>query len=164
MIKIALSGEAGKGLHALVDEEDIPVLGRISWTLLRGYAFNVRCGAMHSLVLGYPYANHLHHVDHADGNRLNNTKANLRMVTRQQNNFNARKRKGKCSSVFKGVYRESKSRKNPWFAQIAKTIDGAKMTFRLGSYATEEEAASAYDAKAREIFGEYAVLNFPHAD
>jgi len=31
----------------------------------------------------------------------------------------------------------------------------------LGGYATPEEAAKVYDAKAREVQGEYAVLNFP---
>lgn len=31
----------------------------------------------------------------------------------------------------------------------------------LGNYHTPEDAARAYDAKAREIYGEFACVNFP---
>ncbi len=39
--------------------------------------------------------------------------------------------------------------------------DRAITCYYLGRYATAEEAARAYDAKARELFGGYAYLNFP---
>lgn len=38
-------------------------------------------------------------------------------------------------------------------------VDGA--TRFLGNYLTEEDAARAYDAVARERFGEFACVNFP---
>lgn len=40
-------------------------------------------------------------------------------------------------------------------------IMGGGKKFNLGGYATQELAARAYDAKARELFGEFARCNFP---
>lgn len=57
---------------------------------------------------------------------------------------------------FKGVSR-STSKSRPWHARIMR--DGKRVF--LGNFASPEEAACAYDAAARELFGEHARLNFP---
>lgn len=92
-------------------------------------------------------------VDHIDGNGLNNQKSNLRQCTYAQNKQNSRKRK-RTSSQFKGV-NFHKGGQN-WQAYI--TVN--KKRIWLGRFNSEIEAASIYDAKARECFGEYAVTNF----
>jgi len=56
-------------------------------------------------------------------------------------------------SGYHGVARQG----NRYYAMIQ--IGGKRHS--LGGYATPEEAAKVYDAKAREVQGEYAVLNFP---
>lgn len=58
-----------------------------------------------------------------------------------------------------GVYLNKRSRTRPWYAQIS--IDN-KVEY-LASYATEEEAARAYDEAAKLYHGPKARLNFPES-
>jgi len=94
-----------------------------------------------------------HMVDHIDNERTNNRADNLRWCTNQENCFNFKKKEG--SSSYKGVMWD-KARKK-WTAKIKHNYIGVF----LGRFDTEEEAGRAYDAKARELFGEFAKLNFP---
>jgi len=95
---------------------------------------------------GLPY------VDHIDRDSTNNSLSNLRWVTCQQNSFNSQKRKG-TTSKYKGVSFHKRDRK--WMVNIG--FNG-KQTY-IGAYASEEEAAIVYNTKAKELFGEFAVLN-----
>lgn len=89
-------------------------------------------------------------VDHIDGCKTNNCLENLRLCTQQQNSFNSRSSAGK--SKFKGVTSE--------YGKWSAYIKWNGKSIRLGRFDTEEDAARAYDFKAREIFGEYANTNF----
>lgn len=91
-------------------------------------------------------------MDHIDGNGLNCCKSNLRICTQSQNNANSRTKKLKG---FKGTIRGKGDRK--WYAMITKDY----VRYHLGGFQTEEEAARAYDAAAKKLFGEFARLNFP---
>jgi hypothetical protein len=96
-------------------------------------------------------------VDHKDGNGLNNRGSNLRPATRTLNLANVQKRKKKCASSYKGVSFAGAHLGRPWRAQVCK--EG--LSRNLGYHSTQEDAALAYDAGAKELFGEYARLNFP---
>ena len=73
-------------------------------------------------------------IDHKDGNKTNNHKDNLRVVTHQENCFNRTKAKGYCFN----------KKVNKWQAYIK--VDGKRI--HLGYFDTEEEARQAYlDAK-----------------
>ena len=95
-------------------------------------------------------------VDHKNGNGLDNRRENLRVCTMSENMMNRGKTKFH-SGKYKGVYDCGDSKTNPYTAKIQKD----NTVYHLGHYATPEEAARAYDAKAKELHGEYAYLNFP---
>ena len=91
------------------------------------------------------------YIDHKDRDGLNNQRENLRWCTGSQNQAN------RCiinlSSGYKGVYWDNPT--NSWRAKI-----GFKnRTIHIGRFKTAVEAANAYDTKAVELFGEYALTN-----
>lgn len=158
--------ELSQGKVALVDDEDYAWLSRWKWSAAKFdkdsstyYAVrtirlpNGRWGSikMHRIIVD---ATNGTRVDHKDGDGLHNTRDNLRQSTPQQNNCNSSKQSNNTSG-YKGVCR-NKSRAR-WIAQI--TANGIRKW--IGSFATAEEAALAYDIAAIELHGEFARLNFP---
>jgi hypothetical protein len=103
---------------------------------------------MHRLILDAPA--HLQ-VDHIDGDRLNNTRANLRLATRSQNMANRRSPRTN-SSGYKGVSWTA----NRWQAHICYQ----HRRLYLGRYRDPQVAALAYDIAARALFVEFARCNF----
>jgi len=93
-------------------------------------------------------------VDHINGNKLDNQRGNLRIVTRSQNSMNQRvqKRKNKLSK-YKGVTWHRPTGK--WLSQI--NICGRQK--HLGLFVDEINAALVYNENASNHFGEYACLN-----
>lgn len=85
--EIHLNGILGAGKAAKVSPEDFALLNQYSWHVNQnGYAVTKIKGrqkAMHRMVMGTqsPYI----FVDHADNDRLNNTRENLREMTPKEN-------------------------------------------------------------------------------
>lgn len=145
-----------QGQVAIVDAEDYERLSKYKWygAKTRGnyYAYrnrNNRTVSMHREIMGEPKGMC---VDHKDGNGLNNRKSNLRICTVAQNIRNRRLVGG--SSRYKGVYFQKSI--NKWKADI--TFNGRRIY--IGCFADEIDAAKAYDKNAKELFGEFAYLNF----
>lgn len=96
------------------------------------------------------------HCDHINGNKLDNRKANLRNCTCAENAHNRRGKKT-SNNLHKGVGYYSRRGLKKWEAKIV--VDGKR--YFLGTFRTAEEAARAYDNKARELCGQYARVNVP---
>ena len=144
----------GDGRYALVDAADYDWLSQYNWRLQNGYAarrHQTRTTYMHREIAKPPPGMMVDHVNH---NKRDNRRANLRVCTRQQNTQNNDKH-ARSSSRFKGVGYSKDRRK--WFAKI--WFEGQRIW--LGYFLDEVEAARTYDAKAVELFGEFAHLNFP---
>ena len=154
-----------RGYVALVDDGDWEDLSQYNWRvhLNRQMVYATRdtkagdgrwtTVRMHRQILDAPAGVE---VDHIDGDGLNCQRENIRLCTGTENKQNTRKRRG-ASSQFKGVC--WRKRRHVWRA-YAKT--GASRLY-LGDFAIEADAARAYDAAAREHFGEFAAVNFPGA-
>jgi len=89
-------------------------------------------------------------IDHINGDKSDNRFSNLRLATSQTNKANCGLNASN-SSGFKGVHKFRKK----WIASITHN----RKLIHLGVFDTPEEASNAYDVKAVELFGEYALTN-----
>lgn len=144
--------------EAIIDSEDALKVSKYKWGLVQGYAKNWRF-PLASFIMGLPRIGFM--VDHKNGDRLDNRKSNLRVVTRWENNINRTSIRKPTSSKYKGVYTTKKTINlhKPWRAVLKHN----KVLYFIGYYSTEEEAAWMYDQYAMEIFGEFARLNFDYS-
>lgn len=94
-------------------------------------------------------------IDHQDGDGLNNRRGNLRRATQTQNMRGSRRKAHGATSQYRGVSWYSPSQK--WRAKL-KT---GGQQIHLGHFDSETDAALAYDAAARLLFGDFASPNFP---
>lgn len=140
----------------IIDLIDLPVVLSATWGLKgNGYVHSqARCDGrrvtrlLHREILR-PTSGLV--IDHASGWRADNRRCNLRPCRTRENVRNARNRKG-GTSQFKAVDRRPHGR---WQARIR--VDRKSMI--LGTFASESEAARAYNEAAVRFFGEFARLN-----
>jgi len=158
MKKIPLS----QGRFALVDDADYKWLSLHKWTLfprkdrrgnpLTPYAYRKegrKTVLMHRVIVG---AKRGQYTDHKNRNGLDNRRANLRICTQRQNNFNRGSKRG-SSSQYKGVHWCNRSQR--WIAKAH--IGGKAYHFYQGT--DERKAALAYNAGIKDLHGEFGCVN-----
>jgi hypothetical protein len=158
-VKLIKVSSSGSFVFAKVDDDDFERVSVYRWKM-RGHGGRkvptrrVRKGTgrlhikMHREIMSAPPNRD---VDHINGDVLDNQKSNLRLATRAQNCRN--RHTVKAASGYKGVY---KLRSGRWIVKIRRDYKA----YGCGTFDSPEEAARAYDAKAVELFGEFACTNF----
>lgn len=148
-----------QGQYALVDDADYEWLMQWKWRVQKTTATNwyaIRTMGnkqilMHRLILGISNDRQTDHINH---NGLDNRRSNIRLCTCQQNQFNQRRQQRETTSEYKGVGWCKRAKK--WKSRIKRN----SREIHLGYYDSEIAAAKVYDAKAVELFGEFANTNF----
>lgn len=135
---------------SLIDTADLPLVREHRWSLNpNGYAvarMGGRVIAMHAVLIPDAVVR-----DHINGDTLDNRRENLRGCLPRENSRNSAATRGRA--LFKGVSATAAGRYR------ARLMLNRREVW-LGSYATPEDAARAYDAGARRLFGEFARVNF----
>ena len=157
-----------QGKSAWLDDEDFERINTHKWGAQKTkegdyYAIRTICHKdgrhermyMHREIMG---AGADQEVDHRNGNKLDNRKANLRIATAGQNQWNKGKNSNN-STGYKGVFYDPSPNHNgrPFYARLKRN----NKRMRLGYFSTPEEAAKAYDKAALQNDGEFVYLNFP---
>jgi len=146
--------------YAEIDKKDLCKVFNRNWWAKKDkctwYAYgkdgNKNLISMHRLLMA---ANSDEEVDHIDGNGLNNKRNNLRICNRKQNTRNRNKSKvRKFSSNFIGV----SFNKN--LGKYISFIGYDNIQETIGHFEDEIDAAKARDERAKEVFKEFAKLNF----
>ena len=159
----------------LIDDEDVGLLDgcqigfkdsrRYVWLRWNNKRLLPKQRNMARVIMGLPVgadADHAFFVDHINHNTLDNRRCNLRVCTRSENSRNNVGQKTRTGSKYKGVtfhdcrkYAVNATGLKPWRAYTR--IAGKRIWF--GYYASQEDAARAYNKNAKRLFGEFAYLN-----
>lgn len=151
-----------QGKVAVVDFDDFEKVRGLKWHAFKNggvfYAIRVvrengkqRKVLLHRVITGCPPNLEVNHIN---GDGLDNRRENLQVCTVQQNAFAHRRKSKAASSKFRGVTWVNS--RNHWVANLTH----CGKAFHLGYFDSEEDAARAYDTKARELFGVHASPNF----
>lgn len=148
-----LSGEYGigytsSGKEFYFDLEDYEKIKDYCWYISDGYACSKdkECISLHRLVMN---AKPNEFVDHDDRKRNDSRKANLRIVSRTQNNQNKSLRSDNKSGITGVSYRKDR---HAWTSRIR--IDGKYL--HLGNFHDFDDAVVARLKAEKEYFGDFA--------
>lgn len=135
----------------LIDSEDYNALKEYKFSVNSyGYVVFYKEGKYIPLHRHLVPCNSSQIVSHKDGNKLNNQKSNLEIVSKL-----LKKRQKSKEKSFRGIKYRSYDKK--WVSSIAVN----HVVYKIGDYSTKEEAAFMYDRYSLFFHGIKEKLNFP---
>ena len=145
-----VTGKCAGGSVFIIDSSDFETLRNYQWCNSKGYivtTINKRTVFMHKFLFRLQRSKTI--VDHINGNKSDNRRSNLRMVTSSQNNQNQH-----CGGRGKIKYRgvDVHTQNNKYRARIG--FHGKAI--HLGCFRTPELAAQARNIASDLLHGEYA--------
>lgn len=150
-----------QGKVALIDDEDYDYVTQYKWYAVKAKGTYYACThpkkkdapiQMHRFIMRVNPFEKIQ-IDHRSRNGLDNQKHNLRKATHAQNCYNKTAKNGLVSAYIGVTFYK---RTNKWRA----CINFNSKHIHIGYFLYEVDAALAYDNKAKELFGEFANLNF----
>jgi len=135
---------------AVIDANQVDKVKNLNWGYSSGYVRNPETKKYLHRVLAKP--THPMHVDHINGNPLDNRLSNLRICTQANNNRNSKKPINNKTG-YKGVSLSPKTMK-----YLAHITYNKKHHF-LGSFDKAKDAAKKYEQAAKRYFGEFASVD-----
>lgn len=145
-----------KGGHVLIDENDWPAVSRLAvYVGSNGYAYystwangKSSPATLHGFLMGHHPGRH---IDHINGNKLDNRRVNLRVVSPQTNQVNRKHLNSNSTSGHRGVTaRQTLTAGTRWIAQIG--VSGRYVY--LGSFSELDDAVAARRDAELLYFGE----------
>lgn len=147
------------GIEFLIDKDDEWVLKNFCWHIDgNGYVCTTCVNKQFSEKVSYLLHRLLTNcpddkvVDHINGNKLDNRKSNLRIVTQSQNCMNKQVRSNNTSGITGVSYCK---RSNNWRSRICVN----RKSIVLGYFNNFDDAVSARKAAEEKYFGEYSYDN-----
>lgn len=149
-----------RGKVALVDDDDYEYLNQFKWcasSFRSGKYYRAERSVsrklvlMHRAIMNCPDGMCVDHINH---NTLDNRKENLRICTNWQNKMNQKVQVNNTSGYKNVSFVKSRSK---WRSRIK--FKSKEM--HIGYFNSKIEAALAHDEYASQLYGEFALLNFP---
>lgn len=139
---------------AIINYKDYGPLAKFTWhENCDGYPENNQKGVLHRILMGKPPGTMV--IDHSNRIKFDNTRDNLRFITKSENAMNREKMEREGTSIYKNVVLYKSTGK--YVARITNNYE----LFFLGNYDNEIEAAEAVDMYIVHNNLHYYKLNFP---
>jgi hypothetical protein len=145
MAEFTIRRQSGDVHTVKYDAADFALIEPFAWCLTAGYAYNRSAGYLHRHLMGLRPGDK-RQVDHINGDRLDNRRVNLRVVTEQENKRGYRT--ARASSGHRGVVWDKRNQR--WRVQVQRN----KRAYHGGRYDDLADAVRAAEELRRRVLGD----------